>query len=351
MQSYYLPAWGRAEAVTALGLLHIEGWFDAAPLGYAPALIAYPQWPTPFTFPRGTFIFGDSGGFTLRGARSRKHFPPGAVVRWQAAQCTVGCVLDLPPHGGVRRLWHEGMDKTVRNTREALPEYERLREAGTPFRWWGILHGNDEREMRDYHAALSAVYPFTDEGEGWAIRVGPTPTAETTARALRLYKDLGITRAHFLMATAFDVIATLYAFGARAGLTLLTFDSTTPMTYARNRCICHPHRDGLALKPHHETEDDTAAREWLLEDCPCPVCEYCRDQARTTPEGQEAVETMEYGPWWQAWTTLHNIQMYLAVVERHKRLAATDPDGLLRAVFKPSEAETRLRRLHYIFGE
>src|SRR5262249_611006 len=152
-------------------------------------------------------------------------------------------------------------------TRRALPEYQRMRASGSAFRWWGVLHGNKEAEVLQYYEAVGAVYPFTDDGEGWAIRAEPNVNIYSVARSLRILRRLGIKRAHFLAATSQDVIAVLLALGPQAGLDLLTFDSAYAIKTGFNRSAFVPQDDGLTFTLRREQRAEHHARDFVLEKC------------------------------------------------------------------------------------
>jgi hypothetical protein len=94
MKQYLLPVWGHsrfAAAARDFGLKDGE-WWDQPPMSYGHTLISYVHWKRPFNFPKGSYIFGDSGGFSLR-SETMAHklkIDPVDVLRWQESMCTVG---------------------------------------------------------------------------------------------------------------------------------------------------------------------------------------------------------------------------------------------------------------------
>lgn len=365
MLQYLLPVWGHsrfAAAARDIGLPGHEarargqpalttGWWDEEPMRYPHALISYAHWTAPFTFPKDAYIFGDSGGFTLRSPTINLKIDPVDVLQWQASMCTVGCVLDLPPKGLKQRIWQHGMDITVKHTRRALPTYRRLREKGTDFRWFGVLHGNNEAEVREYHAAVSAVYPFTDPGEGWAIRPEPYVDIYATARSLRILKSLGIKRAHFLAATSQDVIAVLLALGPRAGLELVSYDSAYAVKSGFNRHVFVPAADGLTFTILSEEGPSRAGRDWLLHECPCRVCAYMRVRSEQVPRAEKELHADKFAGWWSSWLQFHDLHIQEQCTARQAELAVKDPEELLRRQLRSTHADQDYSTVLRIFEE
>ena len=103
-----------------------NAWWDKPPFNYPHTLISYVRWQQPFKFPSGSYVFGDSGGFTLRSPTRSLKIDPLDVLHWQASQCSVGCLLDVPP-GIKQRIWDRALSATIDHTKRALPHYERMR--------------------------------------------------------------------------------------------------------------------------------------------------------------------------------------------------------------------------------
>ncbi len=345
MQQYLLPVWGDSRFVAAAkdAGMAPDSWWDQPPWNYGHALISYVHWKKAFQFPKDAYIFGDSGGFTLRSPSRVEKIDPLDVLQWQASLCTVGCVLDLPPKGIKQRVWAKGLQVTINHTERALPSYRRLRAEGSAFRWWGVLHGNNEAEVRQYHDAISAVYPFTDAGEGWAIRAEPNVNIYAVARSLRILKNLGITRAHFLAATSQNVIAVLLALGPLAGLELLTYDSAYAVKSGFNRHTFIPNADGLTFRVTLETGSDRRDREWCLHECPCAVCAHMRMRSEVYPKGMAEVHAEKFGGWWSTWLQFHDLHIQEQLTAVQARAALDDPDRLLRTMLTPNEYSLVMR--------
>lgn len=350
MRQYLLPVWGHSRFTAAAKDIGLppDQWLDQSALGYGHCLVSYVHWKMPFIFPEGCYIFGDSGGFSLRSPTMahKLKIDPVDVLRWQEATCTVGCILDLPPKGLTQRIWHRGLDVTVEHTKRALPVYLKMRKEGTAFRWWGVLHGNNEEEVREYHKAISKVYPFNDEGEGWAIRPEPFVNSYATARSLRILQHLKITRAHFLAATSQDVISVLLALGPEAGLQFLTYDSAYAVKSGFNRHTFKPENDGATFTIITEEGDENYGRQWLLKECPCPVCAHMRVRSQECDKGRKELHQVKFAGWWSTWLQFHNIYIQQKLVEKQAALAEQDGRKFLREQL-PQDAATILR----IFAE
>jgi len=331
VRQYLLPAWGYSRFVGSaedIGLGR-NAWWDKPPFNYPHTLISYVHWQQPFKFPSGAYVFGDSGGFTLRSPTRSLKIDSVDVLHWQASQCSVGCLLDVPP-GIKKRIWDRALAATIDHTARALPHYERMRAAGSPFRWWGVLHGNSDWEVRQYHRAISEVYPFEGEGEGWAIRAEPTVNIYAVARSLRVLNRLGIKRAHFLAATSQDVIAVLLALGRRAGLELLTYDSAYAIKCGFNRTAFVPTDDGVSFTTKGEQDDERHVRDFLLNECSCEVCAFMRLRSDQVAKARHQLHRAEFGGWWSAWVQLHNLRIQQQLTEAQARAAESDPDRLLQ---------------------
>ena len=186
------------------------------------------------------FIFGDSGGFSAMTLGVR--FDPRAVLRWQL-RCSLGPVLDHPPVRDWTRR-RECLAATVENVKTALPVYLRAREAGTSSRWWGVVHGRTRDELLQWWEAVSRVYPFDGEGEGWGFKPYPLNDPEAVARVLAFARESGIRRAHFFGTSGLNAIETLVACGADAELIAASFDSTSPFLTGGNGVLLVPDEEG-----------------------------------------------------------------------------------------------------------
>lgn len=342
MKQYLLPVWSSSASRSLrkrCGLGEAE-WWDKAPFNYPHGLLSYVHWKTPFRFPEGAHIFGDSGGFSLNSQTMAHQIDPVEVIRWQASLCTVGCALDLPPTHRKERIWGKGLKVTVAHTARALPEYQRLRAAGTKFRWWGVLHGNNEAEVRQYHDAISAVYPFEDEGEGWAVRAEPRVDIYAVTRTLRILKSLGITRAHFLAATSQKVMAVLLALGPPAGLEFLTYDSMSAAKGGFNRHLWKPRDGGITYFAEWEQGTDHKSRDWVRDVCPCAVCVHLRAYVA---EVKAPLDEGGFNGWWSTWFVVHNVYLQKEIVAEQERAAAASPEQFLRKMLEPVEYSTVMR--------
>lgn len=361
-------------------------WFDDKPIGYPHGLFSYVDWRSykdALIFPKGTHIFGDSGGFTLI-SKPNEVLDPVEVLQWQMATCSVGAILDRPPRRTTRtviganqtdaegsgrvhtveyRDWQECLRFTIRNIERALPTYLNGLEKGSDYRWWGVLHGNNEDEAREWYAALTAIYPFDGPGEGWAVYPGPQAHPFTVARTMRILQSLGIKRAHFLACTGQDVIATILALGPKAGLEFVTFDSMSFAVAAINRwwfTAVDDHdqqrmgRSSLATadtpvaagkkaasQTFFEFENvrclDTLA-EQFCDACPCDVCQFLRTGSDTP-----WLEKEPPGGWRDASITLHNLHMQRTCIDRQTKRAAADPVAFLNRVLGAKVASKTFR--------
>lgn len=337
MQALWLPAHSESftRQLTRLGLWQISD--PVSPLYYPHALISYAHWTTsrpsmqarnnpkvgasggrrgpksrdhavPFKRDAGAYVFGDSGGFTIRTLGMK--FDPVDVIRWQGGVCSVGVILDVPTFNNTgARIWEQAVRETCMMTQKALPAYLKLREQGSPFRWWGVIHGMPNGEREEWMDKVSAIYPFTDEGEGWSILPQPIQVNRVTPRAvasvMRFAMERKIKRLHVLMCTQPACVATLLCLQAESGVEFLTYDSSTFAMSGTKRTAIVPTENKLSYEVTDEqfrattqaakkprpvsaitgkavpaSAVDSEARDYLLKECECGSCRQWREDLK-----------------------------------------------------------------------
>jgi len=304
-------------------------------------------------FPQDAFILGDSGGFSVM-RYGMGGLDATQVLRWQSQLCTVGVLIDRPPADtqGVPLNWEETLGTTINNTQRALPIYEKLRTKipQLSFRWWGVVHGWRDDQRDTWWKRISEVYPFTDEGEGWAIRARPVAHDPVDiARCIRWLGSKRITRAHFFAALGFQQAATVLVLGQEIGLEVATIDSSgMTSTYARNRGIMIPTANGLRYTTLKESVESPTgvdpdkrtyreARDYLLTHCPCYSCESLRTDAKYAKHplhlGADSKRwVIEASAYWNFRFEFHNILILRDIISKQEQEARTNPDALLREV-------------------
>lgn len=357
----FLPVWAhsRFSSLARDVALPAGKWWSAEnfpPMPYEHCLVSYVHWKARFRFPSTAFIFGDSGGFTLRPTNPKPlRIDPVDVFRWQMATCTVGCILDLPPGLGKTRIWARALESSVAYTKRVLPFYLKARKKGTAFRWWGVVHGNTLAEQEQWWQAIRNVYPFDDEGEGWAVRPEPSVHPFTVAQSMRFAQTHGIRRLHLLSATGRELLATIYALAPLAGLELVTCDSTYATKSSFNRILFAAVKDTPILwDTQMETGAQRHARDYLLT-CDCPCCVWMRRRTDETERGQAALRAKDYGGWWGSWMSMHNLLMQLNVTEAQwAEVQAGRGTEMLRNVLEASAAlrhqNKRARRWQQVYS-
>ncbi len=359
MESIFLPVLttpllgGIRKALPDMGY-----WWDP-PLAYNAGLFSYPDWrkfvKEKVEPPERTYIFGDSGGFSLI-ANPDEKFDPIDVLLWQAEHVNVGAILDRPPRRVKRRDWQDCLRFTIDNVRRALPYYERSLEQGGKFRWWGVLHGNSEAEAYEWHGAITNAYPFNRAGEGWAVYPGPQAEPRTVARAMRVLQQLGIKRAHFLACTGQDVIATILALGPLAGLEFVTFDSLSHAIASYNRWWFTTDatlggRMGVSDARSSSKRKIMKGVDYVFEnvrclndapekfvaECPCDVCRWAREHTPAQIAGPAA------GNWRDGIISLHNICIQSRCIARQTEEARKDPEKFLQIALDPYTAASAFR--------
>jgi hypothetical protein len=287
-------------------------WMDIRLRGtaaYHPAaLVSYPFWRgQPSTWAPINFVFGDSGGFSVKSRNLG--IDPAKVIWWQLHHCRVGVLLDMPP-GTQGRSWQECLARTVADMEVALPHYLDALEAGTEFRWWGVVHGQTPEVRAAWWEAIRRVYPFHAPGEGWALK--PAPHVEAVAEALDFLQERGIRRAHFFARTDQLTVETLLTLGPGSGLEFMTVDSATPVKYGNNRVLAVP-------TPYGWRTMRGVARTHLLA-CRCVSCGYLRQDLAEAP-----AEQLDDGYWVQR-LKFHNVLVMLRRFEELRRRHCAFPE-------------------------
>jgi hypothetical protein len=244
------------------------------------ALASYWYWRRQqFEWEPEHFIFGDSGGFSAMTLGAQ--IDPRESFSWQIRYCTVGAVLDTPP---VRQwsAFRECLARTVAATAAGLPLYLAARERGTPFRWWGVVHGRTTDELDEWYRAISKVYPFTDENEGWAFKPmtegSRTNDPEAMRRVLTFIETRRIRKAHFFATSGRNAVETLAFYGPGAGLEWASVDSTSTIQAGARRRLLVATPGGWAML------QGKAAVRRMVEQCSCRSCDLLRQDVREQPD-------------------------------------------------------------------
>lgn len=312
-------------------------WFDPDPEYahfYRPqALLSRAVWEGRTVSPdihkatREGFVLGDSGGFSIvsRGAS----MDPVDVIRWQIRNCTVGVILDVPPYRISGRAykadgdsWNDSLKRTLSNVRLASEVYD---HSAGDFRWWGVVQGENTKQMEAWYNAVSEVYPFDLPGEGWAIKPTPANNFYSMARSVRFIQEHEIKRAHLLMTTGIKTVAALLSMLYLTGeIELVTYDSASAGIYTGNRHAWWPNENGLTLRewlPRVYLPKDYAAMP-----CTCPPCLWFKEEFETDPDLPEQLFIDRLA--------LHNHLMLFTFFDRIGEEAKADPERLLRRYTK-----------------
>jgi hypothetical protein len=237
------------------------------------ALTAFPMWRTQaWKWAPHEFVFGDSGGYSI--ATRNLSLDPCAVLRWQLRKCAVGPLLDTPPYKAQSPRFEECLRRTVAAIRVALPLYRLAREAGHRFRWWGVVHGRTRKELEQWWRAVTAVYRFTDDGEGWCFSPKPSGSISAIARCVAFASDHGITQLHIFGVSLPWIVEAVRCLCTTAGLEFVTFDSSTAIKAAIYGKVLRQMQQRRAGGEH--------GREVLLT-CPCTSCRLLREDLDELP--------------------------------------------------------------------
>lgn len=340
MDQVYLPAILPTTLRERWGLRPIC-WMDPELRGtdayYPYGLLSYYHWEASrLAFEPDTHLFGDSGGYSVATLNAR--ISAVESLRWQLRFCQVGVLLDVPPYvstgssvlgGSASSNWGPALRKTLENLEVALPLYLDARKAGSSFRWWGVVHGETWEQMDEWYGRVSEIYPFTSEGEGWAVKPHPANNAQAVARCLGFIRKHGIKRAHFLQMTGLPAASILFALGPEAGLEYATYDSATPSFMGINRTIILPTRDGTAfhnLSEKFRESGETFARDAMRDWCGCPSCTFLREDLSDHPElGDD-------GEYWKYRMIFHNTLSLVDILRRRKDMIDEDPKKVLQEI-------------------
>jgi len=358
MEHKYLTAILPTTLSDAWGINPIN-WIDprlqGTPGYYPNILLSYYHWRTDRrTFDPDVFVFGDSGGYSI--ATLGAVLDPEHVMNWQIRNCDIGVLLDVPPFistdgasvlgGSASSNWKQALDRSVKHTQRALPLYLQARKAGTSFRWWGVVHGETWEQLEEWHSRISAVYPFEDEGEGWAFKVHPANDPVQLARLLHFVKQVGVRRAHFLQMTGIPALTVLFWLGPQAGLEFVTYDSASSSFGGFNRTVYVPTEDGLDWRPLGEKfreKGETHARDYMMDSCECISCELAREAREANPG---AIDEEYYKYRMIFHNTLVSARTFERLKERVDSIAeepATSP-GLLGEIKHGSGLEPFIRK-------
>lgn len=357
MRAHYLPAI-LPTTLEDRWLLRPIHWMDPRLEGtmdyYPYTLISYYHWATTkFTFPPGTFIFGDSGGFTI--GSLGVSIDPADVIRWQIRNCTVGVILDFPPYGDMQNIkWTQGLETSARHIKRALPIYAAAREEGTDFRWWGVIQGKTLEDLEEWHKVMTSEYSFSDTGEGWAMKPIPYNEPSAVGRVFGFIQKKGIRRVHLLATTGVPATTTFLSLANIVGLDLLTYDSATSSHTGINRGVFKPDEDwlgwSLVSEVARRTEEkvwvppsllsregrwetkvvggETFARDYLKEECQCGSCSFFRADLKEVPEKINE-EYVKYR------MIFHNTLIAKQVYETITAEAAKEPETFIKRRLGP----------------
>lgn len=321
MQHRYLPA--------MLNNNGLDFFHDDFAFRRPQALFSYALWsmgprlkrlPAEVLAPDDRFIFGDSGGFSI--VSQGVNLDPVSVIRWQRQNTDVGVILDVPPYRisgksykGAADIWKDSIERTTNNVQKALRHYHPEDE---PFRWWGVIQGESYDRMLSWHDQVAEIYPFTGEGEGWAIKPTPDNDFNSMARAVKFIHEHDVDRAHLLMTTGVRTVAVLIGLLYLKGpIELLTYDSASAGIFAGNRHAWKVSDDGLTLQewfPRVYTPEI-----YLTMPCECVAC--ARYKALDQPTEVAVFNNALF---------LHNNIMLFEFFDRISEEAEEDAEGLLR---------------------
>lgn len=265
-------------------------------------------------------VVADSGGFQAARLERARH-DPAKVIVWQAAHADRGLIFDVPPYrytGGPNtsalpaKLRRQRLQATVDSVHRARPVYERLRDITQTFRWWGVLHGQTPAQLKAWYDAVSAVYPFTDEGEGWAV--APKAAGDRKriiARLLRFCVKNGVRRLHLLQVSDLADVVVAMALALTSGRVVeLTYDSSSPLVRVTKRG-----NDVLASRKGLGSWRYVALEEYEW-DC---ACWACREQLQDTrPIG------------YNYYLVLHNTLAMARGFDEVWEVVRSDPEAALR---------------------
>jgi hypothetical protein len=304
MKLIYLPAINRCALRTNWGITPLN-WMDPRLEGtraFHPFALTshWYWWKQRFAWEPDDWIFGDSGGYSA--LTLGVDIDPRHVMRWQVKFCNVGVILDTPPWPKRRDDqpgFKECLARTVAATRAALPIYRRALDAGTQFRWWGVVHGRTPAELEQWWRAIRRVYPFKADGEGLAFKPFPTNDPVGMADVLEFIADKGIRRAHFFATAGRYALETLCCLGPKRGLELATFDSTTATLHGNYRRL-------LVRTPYgrEQVRGEAAVRRHMVEECGCVSCDFLRQDV------QECADLI-VDDYWRFRMIFHNVLVML----------------------------------------
>ncbi len=331
MRATYLPVLS-SDTLRPGSVLTPTDWMDPRlpkDVRHPYALVSFAYWSRArFRFEHDEFVFGDSGGYSV--LTQGRQFDPLDVLRWQVRNCTVGCLLDTPPFAETRHSravgFPEGLRQTLSAAGRGIAAYRAALDAGSPFRWWGVVHGKTEDQLSEWFEAVRRVYPFDAPGEGWCFKPHPLNDSEAVARILAFCWERGIRNIHLFGTGKRTAIETLFALGPGAGIDRATYDTTSPVLAAVYRNLRIPVGYG-----HHEYEPERfrqtgsrPMREYMIHECPCISCRFVRQDLAESPP---ALLDESY---WRLRMTFHNCLALLDEYRELERRYASGTDRVTR---------------------
>ena len=272
---------------------------------------------------------------------------PLAVILWQLKYCDIGVILDEPPASITRADlpwgdpagdWEQSMHLTAEATKRVIPTYLDALDKGSDFRLWGVVHGESYEQLERWHRTVSDIYPFTEEGEGWAFKAFPPTSASGTAQCLCFIKSQCIRRAHFFQTGGVKAATTLLCLGPEAGLDFVSYDATTPITQGNYRSLIIPDADSLGWEIETERfreTGDTSVRDYMKNECPCSSCQWLREDLEECPDIED-----EY---FKFRMIFHNVLTAVKVFDALFEASKQDPRGLLREKLGKEDYKATLR--------
>jgi hypothetical protein len=296
-------------------------------------MLAYVYWSaTRFDFRDnpGVFVFGDSSGHSVMTKGLR--LAPEEVLLWQIASVHAGAILDFPPFAddvtGHNIPWDTALTNTCTNVARALPHYLPCRDnPDEVFRWWGVLQGRTWDEMYEWWQRVAEVYPFVEEGEGWAFNPLGGISLSTIACSMGFLVKHGLKYVHALGTGGVPQVGVLLALGVLGGFEWVSFDSSNPIQYAaNNKLFLPPASTGVATGTAAGPATFPAQQR-----CTCPACTAYRVERETDAlptRGRLTYETFR--------REQHNVVTVQRAFDAIYAACKDDPEGFLRKTY-PAE--------------
>ncbi len=303
----------------AQGSVDMRWWKENHPIRRKSLLISYfygyqnknqygfDHWRDVYEVPKDVMVYGDSGGYSQWSQGER--FNPSTVFNWQAQNCDIAFILDLPPRGLHAETISDGhFQDCARFTEKSIREIKSEAQKHD-VKLYGVLHGISYREIKFWWK--NVIEPHLDLFDG--IACSPRPPNDSVAAALHLsfLREKGIKNVHiFAMSGQKGLISGAYF---SKDFNKLTSDTSSfSMLAGRGKIMLTPF---ITDQPAGDSADKLNIDYSIF---PC-ICPFCKDAESKGIQFTKFSETLHY-----LYGYLHNLYKLFELEKFANWLALND---------------------------